>query len=82
MKKNNTPNNRLPLGVAYIIQVFSIFFLSLFEIRPKMSNFKNIFTTNTPSFGFFDVKCEGKSGKPSALRQRLAIKWGLRKLCV
>ena len=30
---------------------FSTFFLSLFEIRPKMSNFKNIFTTNTPWFG-------------------------------
>ena len=81
-KKNNTPNNRLPLGVAYIIQVFFNFFLSLFGIRPKMSNFKKIFRTNTPSFGFFDVKCERKSGKPSFLRQRLAIKWGLRKLCV
>ena len=40
-----------------------------------------MFTTNTPSFGFFDVKCKRKSGKPSVLRQRLAIKWGLRKLC-
>ena len=33
-------------------------------------------------YGSFDVKCERKSRKPRVLRQRLAIKWGLRTMSV